>query len=98
MKTLLVGLLALSSFVGCASYSPNGAQQAGPGQAAYHYKKSADGSCEVIITSARDVPGIKASVTKDCGVKVEAEALSGEKLQLQMMSLMGAILQLLPNK
>lgn len=87
----LTGLL----LSGCASFDPGGKQSAAPGQAVYHYKKTAD-SCEVIITSAREVPGIEAKVDKNCAVTVTAEALSGEKLQLQMMGIMGLLLQRLP--
>lgn len=89
LRPALVGVLFLS---GCASYSPGGEQSAGPGQAVYHYKKTGD-SCEVIITSAREVPGLEASVDKNCAVKVKAEALSGEKMQLQMMSIIGSLVK-----
>lgn len=86
------GVLLLS---GCATFTPGGKQSAAPGQAVYHYKKTPD-SCEVIITSAREVPGIEAKVDKNCAVTVKAEALSGEKLQMQMMGIMGLLLQRLP--
>ena len=89
---VVFGVLALS---GCASFTPGGKQSASAGQAVYHYKKTAD-SCEVIITSAREVPGIEANVDENCAVSVKAEALSGEKLQMQMMGIMGLLLQRLP--
>lgn len=95
MRSLVWLLLVASLLVGCASFDPGGKQSAGPGQAVYHYKRTGD-SCEVIITSAREVPGLEAKVDKNCAVTVKAEALSGERMQLQMMGIMGALLQKLP--
>ena len=88
----MIPLMLIAPLVGCASFDPGGGQSAGPGQATYHYKRTGD-SCEVVITSAREVPGIKAKVDKNCAVTVEAEALSGEKIQMQMMGLMGLLLE-----
>ena len=81
---LIMLALLLSGITGCASFDADSGQRAGPGQAVYHYRKSAEG-CEVVITSAREVPGIEARVDENCAVTVKAEALSGEKLQLKMM-------------
>jgi PBP1b-binding outer membrane lipoprotein LpoB len=82
----LVAVMVIAAFLsGCATFDPAGRQSAGPGQAVYHYKRTGD-SCEVIITSAREVPGIEASVDKNCAVTVKAEALSGA-------GIMGALLE-----
>lgn len=82
----LGGLVLMTS--GCASFSPDGSQSAGgPGQATYHYKRTPEGGCEVIITSAREVPGLEASVDENCAVTVKAEALTGLEAQTQMMQL-----------
>ena len=80
-------LLPVLLQTGCASFNPDGSQRAGPGQATYRYTKGADGSCEVVITSAREVPGLEAKVSKDCAVTVKAEALTGVEAQTQMLQL-----------
>lgn len=86
---LLGGLMVMVGVSGCASFNPDGSQSAGgPGQATYRYTKGADGSCEMVITSAREVPGIKARVSKDCAVTVSAEALTGLEAQTQMLQLL----------
>lgn len=89
LRFAIAGVLFLG---GCASYGPGGEQSAGPGQAVYHYKKTGD-TCEVIITSAREVPGLEASVDKNCAVAVKAEALSGEKMQMQMMGIIATLVK-----
>ena len=94
MKALILAT-TIALLAGCASYDPSGKQTAASGQAVYHYKRTGD-TCEVIITSARDVPGIEASVDKNCAVKVKAEALTGERMQMQMMGIMGTLLDRLP--
>lgn len=97
MKALAV-VIALS-LPGCAMFQPGGTQSAGPGQAVYHYMKSADGACEVIITSARDFPaGIDAAVGENCEVNVTADVVSGEALQMQFMQLFQQLLPLLPSR
>lgn len=94
MKTLAV-VIALS-LSGCAMFQPGGTQSAGPGQAVYHYNKSADGACEVVITSARDFPaGIEAAVGENCEVNVTADVVTGQTLQLQLMQLFEQLLPLL---
>lgn len=90
----VAGLLLTAS--GCASYDPGGAQKAAAGQAVYHYKKTGD-SCEVIITSAREVPGIEAEVDKDCAVKVKAEALTGAEMQGRMFDTVNQALSKVPG-
>ena len=96
MKTLTVTLLVLY-IQGCASFTPDGGQRAGAGQATYHYKKSADGACEVVITSAREVPGLEAKINKDCAVTVKADALSGIEAQMGMIDALNKTLELLPG-
>lgn len=81
---------------GCALFTPGGLQSSAPGQAVYHYKRTAD-SCEVIITSGRDVPGIKARVGKDCSVSVEADALTGQDAQIRMLGLFESLLSRIPG-
>jgi hypothetical protein len=90
-------LLVLSTG-GCASFGADGSMQAAPGEAVYHYRRinPAGEVCEVIITSARDVPGLEASVDRHCAVEVKAAALGGEKLQDQLMGLVGLALQRVP--
>jgi len=80
-------------------FQPGGIQSAGPGQAVYHYKKTADGACEVVITSAREFPqGIDAAVGENCEVNVTADVVSGEALQMQFMQLFQQLLPLLPSR
>ena len=96
MKILgLVCGLCVVGLSGCASFDPSGAQRAGPGQATYHYKKGPDGSCEVVITSAREVPGLKAKVDKNCAVTVQADALGGMELQMRTIEVLNGALDLL---
>lgn len=94
---LVVLLLVAAAMGGCASFSQDGSQRAGPGQATYHYKKSPDGSCEVVITSAREVPGLKAKVSKDCAVAVEADALSGIEAQMGIIEALNRALLIVPG-
>lgn len=90
MKTFLALLLSFF-IVGCASFSSDGEQSAGPGQAVYHYKKTAD-SCEVTVTSAKDILDLNLGIDENCAVKAKAEAVSGEKMQMEMIETMGKLL------
>lgn len=83
VRFILVGVLFLG---GCASYSPGGKQSAGGGQAVYHYIKTAD-SCEVIITSGRELSDVHAGVDENCAVDFEAKALTGQEMQMDMLGI-----------
>lgn len=83
LRSALVGVLFLG---GCASYNPEGTQSASGGQAVYHYKKTAD-TCEVIITSGRELSDVIAGVDENCAVEFQAKALTGEEMQAQMLGI-----------
>lgn len=87
LRFALVGVLFLS---GCASYSPGGTQSASGGQAVYHYKKTAD-TCEVIITSGRELSDVQAGVDENCAVDFGAKALTGQEMQMDMLSIINTL-------
>ena len=83
----------------CAMFNPNGTQSAGPGQAVYHYNKSADGDCELVITSAREFPaGIDVAIGSDCQVNVMSDVVTGETLQMEFMTLFQQLLGIIGSK
>lgn len=91
---IFLSLLAVLLLAGCAT---QGDQTAPAGTAAYHYKKTTkSGSCEMTITSARDIAGITATVDRNCAVTISAEKLTGEQMQIQMMNLLGHAIDKLP--
>lgn len=75
-KLKLIAILVASSLVlvGCAT-SPFGT--ATSGGANYTYSKTADGSCQIAINSARDIAGANLTIGNDCSVIVEAESAGG---------------------
>jgi hypothetical protein len=89
MRSALVGVLFLS---GCASFSPDGTQSAGGGQAVYHYKKTAD-TCEVTITSGRELSDVSAGVDKNCAVDFGAKALTGQEMQMDMLGIISTLVK-----
>ncbi len=93
---LFTVLAAALAATGCAGLLPSGSQYAGAGMATYTYQKTAAGDCSVSITSGREVPGVNATVDKDCGVSVTAEALSGQEAQKQTLSIIGGLIQRIP--
>ena len=65
-------MILATSLVGCAS--PSG--QVGS-NAAYEYKQTPEGGCEVTVYSGREqVEAISLSISPDCEVKAEASALT----------------------
>lgn len=84
MKKYLLGLVLL--LAGCA-ISPTGI-----GNAQYNYQHTAEGTCTLIINSARALEGTDVIISNDCTVSVRSDKAGADRIYLEtIQTLAGAI-------
>lgn len=61
-RYLFLIVVFAATLTGCTSLVSDGTTSAAAGGASYHYRKNADGSLDITVTSSRDVSGVSVAV------------------------------------